>query len=330
MAIQGLKKINITKELILERISEYDIYLYYYGDFKLNKVMKNRFRGENHPSFIIGTKFGVITHKDLSDDKWKGDCFKLVQQIYNCSYIEALNLIDKDFGLGINSEPIKDLKKIITYSQPLIEETVPPLIQVVIRKFTKEELSYWNLYCQDIEDLKKEDIYSISKLYLNRELFPLKETTLRFGYKYGDFWKIYKPYEISKLKWMPNNVPLVTLDGKENIINSDVTWITKSKKDKMVLKKLYAPVISTQNESRACFSQENINYIKTNSKSQILIYDSDPAGVKACKQITKELDMSYFNIPRGYLSDGIVDPSDLVREYGMNKLEQILTRKKLL
>jgi hypothetical protein len=38
---------------------------------------------------------------------------------------------------------------------------------------------------------------------------------------------------------MPNNVPLDTLEGKENIIDCDTAIITKSKKDLMVLKKVY-------------------------------------------------------------------------------------------
>jgi hypothetical protein len=43
-------------------------------------------------------------------------------------------------------------------------------------------LSYWNGYYQDISDLKREQIYSVDKVYLNKQLFPLKETELRFGY----------------------------------------------------------------------------------------------------------------------------------------------------
>jgi hypothetical protein len=331
MSIQGEHRKRLTKEAILEKISQFDIYKMYFGNFELNKVTRNKFRGEGDPSFIIGTKFGEITHKDFSDDKWKGNCFSLVQQIYNCNYFDALRIIDKDFSLGISSEITKDYKKIISeYVQPIISEISPPLIQVITRKFKQEELDYWNKYNLDIEDLKKNNVYSISKLYLNRQLFSLKETELRFGYKYGEYWKIYRPFEVSKLKWMPNNVPLTTLDSKEAIIDCTTAWITKSRKDRMVLSKLYPNVLSTQNESIACFSEENLKFIKDNSKKQVIFYDSDPAGVKASKQITKEFDMDYCNIPRSYLSDGVVDPADLVKEYGINKLEQILIKKKLL
>jgi hypothetical protein len=46
------------------------------------------------------------------------------------------------------------------------------------RKFTNLEFAYWNEYHQDISDLKREHIYSVDKVFLNKQLFPLKDTEL--------------------------------------------------------------------------------------------------------------------------------------------------------
>jgi len=62
MAIQGKTRKELTKENVFKLISSYDIYRFYFGDFKLNTSVKNHFRGENNKSFIIGNKFGEITH----------------------------------------------------------------------------------------------------------------------------------------------------------------------------------------------------------------------------------------------------------------------------
>ena len=47
---------------------------------------------------------------------------------------------------------------------------------------------------------------------------------------------------------MPNNVPITAMDGKEDIINCNVAFINKSKKDYMVMKKVFPCCCAVQNE----------------------------------------------------------------------------------
>jgi len=241
-------------------------------------------------------------------------------------------MIDKDFGLGIvNFENVGEYKKIVQqYKQPEEEGKRYSLIQAVTRPFTKEELEYWNLYHQDLQDLRDNNIYSIKKLYLNKQLFSLKETELRFGYYYEGCWKIYKPFAPKKNKWVPNNVPITTMDGKSNIKNCSTAFISKSKKDFMVIKKVFPCCCAVQNEGIACFSHENIEYLKANSDRQILGFDSDEPGVANSQQITKIFDFDYCNVPKKYLYEGINDFADLGRHYGLSAIEQIFKEKGLL
>jgi hypothetical protein len=330
--IQGKKKIALTKENILALISPYDIYrLYMPNKWELNKICHSPFRRDSQKSFIIGSKFGEITHKDFADSNIKGNCFNFVQQLLQCNYISALKSIDKNFSLGISSGEISRHTTIVTtYEQPEIEEKKYSKIQCVTRKFTNEELQYWNEYHQDIADLKANNVFSIKSVFLNKEKFVLKDTELRFGYLYDDRWKIYRPFNDSKTKWMPNNVALDTLEGQENIIDCDTAIITKSKKDLMVLKKVYPCVCAVQNESNGCFSKSNVELLKSNSKKQILAFDSDKAGVRNSLQITKQHDFGYLNVPRSYLSDGINDFAALGKEYGLETIKKILNRKKII
>tara|TARA_R110000868_G_scaffold14426_4_gene67217 strand:+ start:29947 stop:30942 length:996 start_codon:yes stop_codon:yes gene_type:complete len=330
--IQGNKKINLTEELILSKISEYDIFkMYMPGNWKLNVVTHSPFHRDDIKSLIIGTKFGTVTFKDFADTTKKGNCFKFVQLLHHLSnYYDALKMINRDFGLFGEFENTEKYKTVISqYEQPIISEKKYAIIQVITRKFTNEELAYWNTFYQDISDLKRERIYSIKSLYLNKQKFSLRETELRFGYFYDGHWKIYRPFADPKVKWMPNNVPLNTLEGKENLVKENSAIITKSKKDKMVLLKVYPHVCATQNESSGCFSEENVEFLRQNSSRQILSFDSDAAGVKNSRIITKEFDFDYLNVPRNYLSDGIKDFADLGKEYGLIKVEQILKKKKL-
>jgi DNA primase len=333
--ISGERKTKLSIEAILSRISEYDIFRYYMPnqDWKINRVTYSPFRHENNPSFMIGNKLGYLMFIDYADTSRRGDCFNFVQTLHNLpSMSHALKLIDKDFGLGLSTGIVTgEYKKIISdYKQPDIEKRYS-LIQVKVRKFTQEELDYWAQYHQNIQDLRDNNIYSIKELYLNKQRFPLGDNELRFGYLYeGQFWKIYRPFADKKHKWMPNNVPITAMDGREDIKNCSVAFINKSKKDYMVMKKIFPCSCAVQNEGLGCFSHENVEYLKANSDKQILSFDADDVGVQNSRQITEMFDFDYMNVPRQYLAEGIKDWADLAKTHGLQAIEQYLKQKGIL
>ncbi len=335
MGITGVKRVTLTPESILRKISEYDVFMYYMPDktWKLNQVTLSPFRKERNPSFVIGNKSGNLSFIDFADTSKRGDCFHFVKLLFNISTIdEVLKMIDRDFGLGISSgKDVGKYKMIVgNYKQPEELGKRYSLIQVKTRKFTNEELAYWNSYHQDISDLRENNIYSISKLYLNRQSFPLKETELRFGYLYDGHWKIYRPFADKRSKWIPNNVPITAMDGMEDIKDCDVAFINKSKKDYMVMKKVFPCCCAVQNEGMGCFSEDNVQYIKGNSKKQILSFDSDDTGVRNSQQITEIFDFGYCNVPKKLLKEGIKDWADWSKVYGLKPIEEYLKQKRLL
>lgn len=336
MGITGrLKPSFLTPEKILEKITEYDIFKYYMPntDWEPNVVTFSPFRNERNPSFMIGNKQGRLTFIDFADTSKRGSCFDFVRMSFNLKDLkEVLALIDRDFGLGFSRETnTEQYKRIVSqYIQPVRAVKAYSNIQVVVKPFTNDELAYWNQYHQSLDDLKANNVYSISKVYLNKQLFPVP-FELRFGYLYDDKWKIYRPHaKDKKSKWVPNNVPITAMDGKDDIKNCDVAFINKSKKDYMVMKKLFPCSCAVQNEGLGCFSVENVEYIKSNSASQILSFDSDVTGVENSQQITKIFDFGYCNVPRKYLSEGIKDWADLARVHGMQTIEDYLKEKQLL
>ncbi len=231
--INGKRKTKLTPESVLNKITDYDIFRFYMPDksWKLNQVTYSPFRNENNPSFVIGNKRGFISYIDFADTSKRGDCFEFVKSLHNLSSMDdVLKLIDRDFGLGIVTKGTEEYKRITAeYKQPDAVKRYS-LIQVVTKKFTKDELAYWNQYHQDIEDLKSNNVYSIKKVYLNKSLFYTASDELRFGYFYDGHWKIYTPFGDKKTKWLPNNVPITAMDGKEDIQNCKVAFINKSKR----------------------------------------------------------------------------------------------------
>ena len=332
--IKGKVKIELTGDNILKMISEYDIFRFYMPNqkWKINEATNSPLHEDSHPSFLIGNKNGYLTFIDFSMSL-SGDAFEFVKALHGCTYGEALKIVDRDFGLGISDvSNLGEYKRIVSeYKQPEeCKEKHYSMIQMITRKFTNEELKYWSEYYQDIDDLKREHIYSIDKLFLNRKRFPLKNTELRFAYLYDNKIKVYRPFAGKKSKWVPNNVPIIVMDGKENIINCDTAFINKSKKDYMLMLKVFPCSCAIQHEGMAPFSQENIEFLKTNSKRQILSFDSDIPGVTNSQQITKLFDFDYCNVPRKYLSENIKDWAELGRVYGLKVIEDYLKERKIL
>ena len=320
---------------VLDKITEYDIFRWYMPDksWKLNRVTYSPYRNESNPSFIIGNKNGNLSFIDFADTSRRGDCFEFVKTLHNLSSMDdVLKLIDRDFHLGIASGVVtEEYKKIVSeYKQPEDLGKRYSLIQVITRKFNNDELEYWNSYHQSLQDLRDNNVYAIKKVFLNKSLFAIKENELTFGYFYDGHWKIYRPFADKKVKWVPNNVPITAMDGKADIKDCKVAFINKSKKDYMVMKKLFPCSCAVQNEGLGCFSAENVEYLRANSEKQILSFDSDVTGVQNSQQITKLFDFEYTNVPRKYLAEGIKDWADLAKAHGLEAIKDYLTEKGLL
>jgi hypothetical protein len=256
---------------------------------------------------------------DFTDADKSGDCFALVQKLHGCTYNEALRIVDKTFGLGIcDTSNLGEYKKIVSvYKQPEeCKEHHSIMIQMITRKFTKEELVYWEKYHVDAQELRDNHIYSIEKMFLNRKRFSLKDTELRFGYLYhGRWWKLYRPNNSKKTKWL-SNVPLSLAGGLENLDKEHNTLIVDSMKDYLVCKKIYSNVVLVQNESISAFSQKTVDCINSNSKEIFVGFDSDSAGKFASLLVTSMFGWKHINTPDNLLPE-VKDWSDWVKVAGI-------------
>jgi len=327
-----VKKQVDLKDLIFEKVSQEQIFRFYYPyDFKLNHLCLSAFVKERNPSMIIGTKSqdGDIIFKCFNSHH-KGDCIVFVKELFGLDYREALEKIAKDFGiLEIDNTRYESIIKQLPVSKITKKKTAPDIV-VATRNFNSEELSYWNDYYQDIEDLKREHIFVPKKIWINKVPLVLKSTELTFCYYYPeiDKWKIYFPFREKAKKWL-SNIPLTTSWGLENINKDENTLICKSKKDFMVCRKIYPYVTGVQNESTAAFSEHFVNELKENSR---LIYyggDSDAPGKAASYLITQKFKFKHIN-PVDRLLPQIKDFSDWAKKESLEKLNEHFIKKQLI
>lgn len=330
MNIIKINKNFLNKEEILNKITEYDIYRYYFGDFKIHGRSLNHLRNDKgNPSFIIGYENGKMYHVDFANSYWRGSCFDLVMQIYNCDYNTALKIISKDFGLSEQKEIFQ--KKIITWNQPDAEEKQRAVIQVTPKKFTKLNFHYWASYeCgeSDLKNLGDVEIYSVKDLYINKEKVSVEDITFGFLFQ-GLYWKIYSP--LSKTNKWRSNVPLDHMWGLNNIKGCKNSFVVKSVKDYVVWRKFISTCTAgAQNESKASISENNLEYLRKNSENCYIIFDNEEPGVNACKYYNDK-GMKYWNVPKRYYEKlNIKDPSDLVHEYTGKTLQKEVKKKIIL
>lgn len=327
--ILGQERINLTKESILQRCSEKQIYEYYWGSFKVGNIYSSPLRKDPAPSFgIYTTKNNHLRHHDFGDEKNSGNCFSFVSQIKGgLGLNDVLELIEKDLGL-IQVSSIKNTAN-IQYIKRKTE------ISITAKKFTQEELRYWNQYAQDISDLKKNDVYSVDKLWINGYKQDTKGD-LCFAYLFIDedgkeYLKIYRPYAKDRADKWKNSCPNTLISGWDRIKNGGKrVIIVGSKKDEICIRKLTEDCCSTQNESKTALTEEKIKFFQDNWERSIIGWDPDPPGIEACTYYNKTHGFEYVNVPNKLYLSGTKDWSDVVSDYGIGTLQTYLKNRGVL
>lgn len=330
--------INLTSEVILSKISEETIFTYYFGQpIKLGKSYNSIFDKDVNPStwFFRNVKGKLLYFDCRSGIKY--DVFGFVKKLFNCSFQEALFQIAQDFGL-VDGSYVKISKELYKQSLELEKQSkAESVIQFIPEIWTDKALSFWKQYEITKKELEEDEIFLIKKLYVNKVEIFNPNNQLRFAYiekwKEDDILKtgvkIYSPYD-KNMKWV-SSIPLHVPFGLNNLpLKHDTLWITKSKKDRLILKKFFPEVIATQNESEAALSLETQEFALLNYNKRIINFDADDTGVTNCKKFNNK-GFDYFNTPKkDYLKYGIKDVSDYVKAYNLDLLEELLKKYNLL
>lgn len=323
--IKGRRKLDLSPESVLNMISDFDIFRQYMPtrDWKINEVTHSCFHPDENPSFLISNRGGSGLHFiDFAQPDKRGGPIDFVMCRYGLNLDEALRKIDADFGLGfISTTNVGKYKEIVSeYKQPESTGKRYSLIQVVTRKFTKDELFFWEEYYQDVDDLRTDNIYSIKEAYLNRRRYFIGENELRFGYLFNGYWKLYFPNREKKRKWI-SNVPITHAFGLENLSPEHNSLVLNSLKDYKVCRKVYPYCCGVQNESLAAFSQETVEYINTHSREVFYGGDSDMPGKKASYCITEAFGWRHINPPDRLLPD-TKDWAKMGKDYSLQSIEE--------
>lgn len=311
-------KFDITKETILREISEIEIYnKYTQSQVKLGSCILSPFRDEKNESFsiFIGNLDGSILWKDFATGD-HGDCFHLVEKLYNCNYDKALQIIIKDFNLDIKSNSLSFTTKIVKAILPIKKE-----IEIITDVFNPTEVknTYWIKYNLSLEEIYKWGIVACKSVYINKIGLHYSEEEPVFVIKINDHYKIYRPCSI-RFKWLGN----VTKDDifiMNNFINHENLLITKSFKDCLCLYKEFKDtfdIVSFQSESMIP-SKNILDKLFAGRTCIYILYDNDKAGISGSKALETYIIQNYPNIVVINISNNNFDRkdfSDLLETHG--------------
>ena len=301
---------NITLDWILSKVTEYDIYAKYIGQFKVGMIYNSPFRKDKNPSF--GIYYSKRTKQLLFKDHGTGECGNVIKFVSLFTGKTEYNDILSDIVDNLN---ITNNTKLVSSNQ-----YIPPtetVIGVVRQEFTDVDINYWKQFNISINTLKKFNVNSI-KYYLCNGIVKgtYKRENPMYAYKVYNNFKIYRPLADKYTKWR-NNLTDYDIQGYEQLPQKgDILFITKSMKDVMCLHEMGYPAVSPSSES-TFLPKDVLEQLKTRFKRIIILFDRDTAGVKRSRKLSRETGLEAMFINKKFKAK---DVSDAVKA---NSFEEI-------
>ena len=315
----------LHSSVILNKISEYDIFKYYCPQFeKLGKKFCSPLRKDSKPTVSIIQFRNRLLYKDFGQPEHTFDCFSFVSHKYECDFFSALRIVDMDFNLNLASH-IEVRKFTMGYLGVKYNKQIEPKKVTIIKKkrrpWNQQDAHFWGQFCISKFTLEYFNVEPISHYWINENRFHCNEIT--YAYKYRSKYKIYSPN--SEVKWM-SNTTAKQIQGWEQLkadFHTKYVIITSSLKDVMCLYDMGHPAIALQSEMQMP-DEKLIKDLKNKYECIILLYDNDfdnpnnPGQTMANKIKERYYSEHVQNICID-ISYKSKDISDLIKNHGIKK-----------
>lgn len=330
---------NKLGNYIHSNISEADIFSKYLGIsiIDIYKCINDRSHRVNNPlrddknpslGFLYTSVKGKLRlyAKDFANPFFVGDCY------YFVGIILGLHTnIPEDF-VKICKHIIHNFKitegRSLIHHEPVVHEEIITSIDIEKREWDKYDIAYWASYGITLDVLNDEQVYPVNKFWVNNRLqdYFYQVTNPCYAYYLGhnkvDLWEIYRPFDEKFNKFRTNDKndikELHTVRQTYNLI------ITKSKKDKLLLKRLIADIKLTKidvlytSEANKLKSSTKL-IIDENYRNVYVNFDIDMTGINGMRYFHKQYSYNIFPFIVNnfeYAHDYPKDISDFCKRYG--------------
>jgi DNA primase len=313
-----IAKINITKDEILSKVSEEDIFRKYSDFEEIELLFFSPFNEERTPSCIV---YKNMYFNDFSSGR-KGSCFDLVMFKYNVLFVEALNIIANDFklfNLNLNSNPI------IFGIQPRQYIKKETIIAIKSKVFTNEAIKYWEQYCISKKSLNKYYIQQLDYNWIDNCRFKVND--LGFSYYFGNNkYNLMFPNRSKEEKWFSNTNSSDIQGYNQLPKNGDLLIITSSLKDIACLDENYNLNCIAGKSETTLIPELQMSILSERFKDIIVYLNNDTAGINASKNYEEAYGFKWIVNPAELKKD----PSDVIKNNDKDKLTEFLKQKQII
>ena len=312
--------ITMSLKDLLDKLTDYDIYSYYVGQFKIGKLFNSPLRSDDkNPSFAIFKGMnGGLFFKDHGSGEG-GNAIKFVKLYKN---INTKDELERELLRIVRKMNPNSGNAIRTYSYSV--DSGPTDIGIVRQPFTDVDKQYWKQFHISIDTLRKFQVFSIKYFLCNRVVRgTYKETSPMYAYKVDDKFKIYRPLASKYTKWR-TNLTNRNVQGLSElpVEGGNLLIITKSLKDVMCLYEMGFNAIAASSET-TFIPDDILNSLRHKWKNVIMLYDRDKTGMLESRKYSKQYKLDALFVHKRFKAKDI---SDAVKDNSYNEVKQWLTQ----
>lgn len=305
----------LTKENILELVDDYTLFRHYIPEIKApGRVFHSPIRDDPKPSCALwkGAKEWIL------NDFGRGsmNIFQFIMARDDCSYFDALETINRDFGLNLGtSRPSKAVKPVVRLLPPERRESV---LEFKLRGFNEVDAKYWGKIT--INTLKRFKVLPAELVFFNKKIiYSYRDIDPAYSYEaINNTRKILRPYS-KNFKWMSTIKRDFYCGYRELPQTGNILIITKSRKDVMAWYELGYPAISPQSE-HIIVSPELMKELEGRFKTIIFNYDNDSVGREK-----SSLNATKYNKPEWFTPDNYKDTFSLLDSNVKSEIKEYIT-----
>ena len=312
--------ITMSLKDLLDKLTDYDIYSYYVGQFKIGKLFNSPLRSDDkNPSFAIFKGMnGGLFFKDHGSGEG-GNAIKFVKLYKN---INTKDELERELLRIVRKMNPNSGNAIRTYSYSV--DSGPTDIGIVRQPFTDVDKRYWKQFHISIDTLRKFQVFSIKYFLCNRVVRgTYKETSPMYAYKVDDKFKIYRPLASKYTKWR-TNLTNRNVQGLSElpVEGGNLLIITKSLKDVMCLYEMGFNAIAASSET-TFIPDDILDSLRHKWKNVIILYDRDKTGMLESRKYSKQYKLDALFVHKRFKAK---DVSDAVKDNSYNEVKQWLTQ----
>jgi hypothetical protein len=271
------------------------------------------------PSMFVyfDTTSSTYKFKDFSSGN-QGNCWNLVQHLYNLSFGEAAAKIINDYQVYIKNNTVSERRELVIHDKFKV-------VDYEMRHWNTLDQQYWMMFKIGSGLLDRYNVVPLEFFTMEKEEIDSTMTSFTFKrpYMYGYFrndgslYKIYMPKNTDKKFIKVENY----IQGTEQLkYDCKYLIITSSLKDLMCFNKLginNVEAIAPDSEN-TMIGEKAIGEFQQYYQKIIVLFDNDEPGIKAAERYKVKYGLNHIILPMEK------DLSDSVKMHSIDKVREVL------